>query len=50
MIEYTYTCKDKVFTLTNEETAQEHGLFCVKCHSCCNLPVYHLLYRKTDNE
>jgi len=50
-IDYVYNCKGQEITLTDEETQVEHGqYFYAKCDKCCNVTVYHMLYRKVEKE
>lgn len=44
---FTYECKGKTITLTDEETSHENGkYFVVICKKCCNVPVLHLLRKE----
>ena len=46
---YSYTCKRKKVELTykqlREEVKRVKSYSVVLCQKCCNVPVYHLVYR-----
>jgi len=47
---YSYTCKRKKVEITHQEmrekTKWEHRRYrLIVCQECCNVPVYHLVYR-----
>ena len=45
----TYKCKGKRVTITDEKIVDVHRLFLVViCDKCSNVPVCHLLERRSD--
>lgn len=50
-VQYSYTCKKETKELKDDqETKVEHGrYFFVVCHECCNMPVFHMLDRASNN-
>jgi hypothetical protein len=47
-MDYVYTCRNKEIQLTDEKTDIKHGkYFLVVCDKCCNIPVLHMLHRKS---
>jgi len=45
---YVYQCNGKDITLTDEQTDEVHGMFFVViCDKCSNVPVLHLLERRS---
>ena len=55
---YSYTCKKKKVELTHhqlrEKVKRVKGYSVILCEVCCNMPVYHLVYRdweeRNDNK
>lgn len=47
---YVYTCNGKEHMVkdTDECIVEHNKYFCVICHKCCNVPVLHLLERKSS--
>jgi len=46
---YSYTCKRKKVEITHKQRREEvkrvKSYSVVLCSKCCNIPVYHLVYR-----